>query len=139
MLMDASALVDFFVVAANTRRIRDHMAQQDEPPIISDFAAGEFASAVKRYVFMGEMSQIEAMAVFSRFDAWCSLHAQQVVTEPADVRLATAYVRRLDVRLRMPDAMYIALAHRLGVRLCSFDADQMAAARQFGIAVAEIQ
>lgn len=138
MLMDASALVDLFVISANTERIRRHLEAQDDMPIVSDFAAGEFASAVKRYFLMGELSESEAVAAFGRFDAWSASNADQVATEPGDVRLAAAQVRRLDIKLGMPDAMYLAVAHRLRVPLCSFDADQTVAARRLGIDVATI-
>jgi uncharacterized protein len=138
MLMDASALVDLFLTAKNTNRIRSHLALRPTLPIVSDFAAGEFASAVKRYVLMGEMSHADAGAVFGGFDAWCSANAELVTTEPGDIRLAAAHVRRLDVNLRMPDAMYLAVAIRLRAPLCSFDATQIAAAKNFGIAVVTV-
>jgi predicted nucleic acid-binding protein len=136
--MDASALVDLFVAATNTRRIRSHLARRLTLPIVTDFAAGEFASAVKRYVVMGEMSSAEAGAVFGGFDAWCSANAELVTTEPGDIRLAAAQVRRLDVNLRMPDAMYLAVALRVRAPLCSFDAMQIAAARKFGVDVVAV-
>jgi uncharacterized protein len=138
MLLDASALVDLFVPSANDERIRTLLSRSVQPPIISDFAAGEFAGAIKRRMFFKLMSHAEAAAMIQRFDAWSSSNADIVATSSEDIRLAALFVRRFDVPLRMPDAMYLAVAHRIGAPLCSFDSEQIAAARRLGVDVVAI-
>jgi hypothetical protein len=53
----------------------------------------------------------------------------------ADARLAYAYVRRFELRLRAPDALHLAIARHLDVSLVTLDRRMAAAARELGIAV----
>jgi predicted nucleic acid-binding protein len=53
----------------------------------------------------------------------------------ADARLAYAYVRRFDLRLRAPDALHLAIARRLDAALVTLDRRMAAAAKEFGVAV----
>jgi uncharacterized protein len=138
MVLDASAIVDLFVPSANDERIRSFLRRSRQMPIISDFAAGEFAGAIKRRVFVNLMSHTEAVDMIVRFDAWLSSNAELISTAPEDVRLAAVFVRCFDIPLRMPDAMYLAVAHRIGAPLCSFDVEQIAAARRLGVDVVAI-
>jgi uncharacterized protein len=137
MLLDTSALVDLFVPSANDERIRLRLQAELKLPVISDFAAGEFAGAMKRRYFMKMMDHSETVDMLGRFELWSASNADLIATEAADVRLAAAFVRRLDISLRMPDAMHIAQAHRLGVPLCSFDVEQISAAVRLGVAVVD--
>lgn len=138
MLMDASVLVDLFVPSDNDERIRSYLGAQGRFPVVTDFGAGEFAGAIKRRHLMRLADATETTRMLSRFDAWCAANAEMVSTEPLDIRLAAVFVRRIDIPLRMPDAMYLAVAHRLHVPLCSFDAEQITAARSLGVDVVDI-
>jgi predicted nucleic acid-binding protein len=48
------------------------------------------------------------------------------------------FLRRLDLALRTPDAINIAMAQRLGATLVTFDKKMAAAARSIGTAVAKV-
>ncbi len=54
----------------------------------------------------------------------------------ADVTRADALMRRLDLPLRTPDALHIAIAERVGATLATFDVKMAAAARVIGLPVA---
>ncbi len=54
----------------------------------------------------------------------------------ADVKRADAVMRRLDLTLRTPDALHIAIAERIGATMATFDDKMAAAARILGLAVA---
>lgn len=136
--MDASSLTDLFVPSVNSPRIKRYISDSPIVPIVSDFAAGEFSSAVMRRVRMQDMPMETAHELFEAFDTWRAGGTTAVATEPVDVRLAAMHVRRRDLVLRMPDAIHLATAQRLGVALCSFDIRQVQAARQLGVHVVEI-
>jgi uncharacterized protein len=136
MLLDASAVSDLFMPSINSIRIKRHLAGRATLPMISDFAVGEFASAVMRRVRIGQLDQSAARRIFDAFDAWRAAATEAVATEPSDIRLAAVHLRRFDLVVRMPDAIHIATAQRLGVPLCSFDTGQLAAARRLGVDVA---
>jgi predicted nucleic acid-binding protein len=133
MLMDASAVVDLFLTSANTPRISNYIRRNAVRPCLCEFAVGEFASAVKRERGVGRLADRDVQTIFDAFDEWRASSVEPVATEAGDVRLAAIFVRRLDVNLRMPDAVYIATAQRLAKPLCSFDARQLAAAQAFGV------
>ena len=54
----------------------------------------------------------------------------------SDIAAADRILRRLDVNLRTPDALHIAIAERIGATLVTFDRQMEAGARALGMAVA---
>jgi predicted nucleic acid-binding protein len=52
-----------------------------------------------------------------------------------DVAVATAFLRRLDLTLRAPDAIHIAIAQRVDATLVTFDQGMATAALALGRAV----
>jgi predicted nucleic acid-binding protein len=54
---------------------------------------------------------------------------------PGDLAAATMFLRRLDLPLRTPDALHIAIAQRVGAMLVTFDRQMAASARTLGSAV----
>ena len=72
----------------------------------------------------------------SGFDEWVVRTADRVEIATSNVALATTYIRRLDLTLRTPDALHIAIARRLDATLVTFDHGMASAARALGIAVA---
>jgi len=135
---DASVLVPFFTEDVFSRRV-DNFFDASRPIIIlSDFASAEFASVVARKVRTRELTDEQARAVFAVFDRWASEQAARVQVSSADVVAAEVFIRRLDLNLRAPDAINIAIAARLGAELATFDDRMAGAARALGCAVAEI-
>lgn len=92
-----------------------HPGRPHPSPILSDFAAAEFAS------------------VFATLDTWAARATHRAETTPADVAAAGAFLRRLDLPLRTPDALNIAIAQRLGAVIGTFDAKMAAAACTLGL------
>jgi len=87
-----------------------------------------------------ELSKDDARQAFSTFDEWAGKFSHRVKIEHADVVAADGYLRRLDLTLRTPDALHIAITQRLGIPLVTFDEKMETAARQLGtqIAVASV-
>ncbi|HPA37479.1 MAG TPA: type II toxin-antitoxin system VapC family toxin [Phenylobacterium sp.] len=135
--LDASILVSLFIDDSLTQRARSLVAGSGRFLIISDFMRAELASVVARYVRTGAVSPAEAAALFADFDSW-SRAFDTAETTSADVRLGEVWLRRLDLNLRAPDAVHIAIAARLGASLATFDVRMAEAARALGVLVEPI-
>ena len=136
LYLDASVLVALFTEDALTAKAESFLRAHAAVATVSDFAAAEFASAVVRLVRTRELSADEARGVFSTFDAWTSRAAARVEITASDVASAAAVLRRLDLTLRTPDALNIAIAQRLDADLFTFDRRMAASARVLGTRVA---
>lgn len=134
--LDASVLVALLTNDPLTARADAFMRAERPVVAVSDFAAAEFASAIARRVRTGESTADEARARFAALDAWLARATQRAETTAADVQAAAAYLRRLDVPLRTPDALNIAIALRVGAALATFDTRMASSARILGIDVA---
>jgi uncharacterized protein len=136
LYLDASVLVSLLVQDALTARA--YALLRSGTPwvlVVSDFAAAEFASALGRRARMTYLGAEEARAALTDFDAWTAREAQRVETTTADVRAAEAFLRRLDLTLRTPDALNIALAQRAAAALATLDQKMAVSARALGTEV----
>lgn len=112
--LDASVLVALLTNDPLTPRADAFMRAKTPALIVSDFAAAEFASAMARRVRTEGITPDEARLAFSTFDAWAARATRREQTKAADVSAAEAFLRRLDLNLRTPDALNIAIAQRIG-------------------------
>jgi predicted nucleic acid-binding protein len=134
--LDASVLVALFTDDRFTRRADAFLRANASVLIVSDFAAAEFASVIARHVRTGDITPNDARVAFSTFDAWTARAIQRTEIRAADVTAAEAFLRRLDLTLRTPDALNIAIAQRIGATLVTFDNKMIASARALGTPVA---
>jgi predicted nucleic acid-binding protein len=135
--LDASVVVPLFTRDASTDRARQYLRTARPALVLSDFGAAEFASAVARKVRAGDLSADDGQAAFATFDAWVAGEVGRAQTSPTDIAAAESFIRRLDLTLRAPDAIHIAMAIRLGATLATFDRAMEASARTLGCAVAD--
>jgi uncharacterized protein len=133
--LDASVLVALFTEDPFTSRAESFLRNSESIVAISDFAAAEFASAIARQVRTRDMTRREARVAFSGMDSWTAHVARHVEIGPPDVKTAEALLRRLDLWLRAPDAIHIAIAQRIGADLCTFDQAMIKSARALGMSV----
>lgn len=136
--LDTSLLVSFFTVDALSEKADAFFGTVTDEIIVSDFAVTEFASAVARRARTGRLDRSEATEVFADFDVWIARVAGRMETQPVDVVAAGAYLRRLDLNLRAPDAIHIAIASRIGARLATFDQAMLENAQALGVAIADL-
>lgn len=134
--LDASVLVALFTNDQLTARADAFLRANAPVLVVSDFAAAEFASAIARRVRAREIAPDEARSGFADFDAWTARATQRETTGPADIAAAVAFLRRLDLNLRTPDALNIAIAQRVGASLVTFDGKMAVSARALGTPVA---
>src|SRR5215213_10337084 len=90
-------------------------------PVVSDFGAAEFSSAVARRVRTGDISIDRARVILSRFDSWYVEIAAGMEIGPGDISSAATFLRPLDLNLRTPDAIHLAVTQRLRAPLATFD------------------
>jgi uncharacterized protein len=133
---DASVLVALFTNDRFTPRARAFLTTHIPTQVVSDFASAEFASAISRRVRTKDLTAVEARIAFTSFDSWLARSTQHVDTKTPDIAAAASVLRRLDLNLRTPDAINIAVADRLGATLATFDEKMATAARTLGVQVA---
>jgi predicted nucleic acid-binding protein len=131
--LDASALLPLFIEEARTNKA--HKSLRDNVLIISDFAIAEFSSGVARRTRAGEISHSGAASVFAALDAWTLRATRREPLTAGDVNVAISLVRRLELGLRAPDAVNIAIAQRCAATLLTFDERMARSARSVGMAV----
>ena len=134
--LDASILVALLTAEPFSDRAEAFVLAAPDPLLVSDFAGAEFASAIARRVRTRESTLADAQKDLSDFDIWVARSVRRVEIRPADVTAATTFLRRLDLTLRTPDALHIAIAQRLSATLVTFDGRIADSARTLGVAVA---
>ncbi len=133
--VDASVLVSLFSNDALSARADAFLRAHPSILIVSDFAAAEFASAIARRVRTRLLTADDARAAFSTFDVWTARHTGWAQTTTTDVASAAGFLRRLELTLRAPDAINIAIAQRVDADLLTFDEQMAAGARALGTSV----
>lgn len=134
---DVNVLVALFVVDPLNDQAEKTIRELRDDLIVSNLSIAEFSAVIARRVRMRDLSGAEARTVFSQFDAWCADYAQTMEMEAGDVTAATVWMRRLDLPLRTPDALHIAIVQRTGSRLLTFDRAMARVARSLGVAIAK--
>ena len=129
LYLDASVLVTLFVIDPSSARAEAFLSAHPEIVVVSDFGVAEFSSAVGRRVRTRDLTREDGQLAFSNLDTW-----EEITT--ADIDAANRILRRLDINLRTPDAIHIAISRRLDATLVTFDRSMAAGARALGIAVA---
>jgi predicted nucleic acid-binding protein len=136
--LDASVLVALFTNDPLTARAETVLRANPSILIVSDFAAAEFSSVIAHHVRTKDIRKNDARIVFSNFDTWMARTTQRAYISAADIIAAEVLLRRLDLALRTPDAINIAMAQRMGTTLVTFDKKMAAAARSIGTVVAKV-
>jgi predicted nucleic acid-binding protein len=130
--LDTSAMVSLFV----SDRFSDTAAQVLESNRqrlwSSDFGAAEFLSAISRLARIGTLTRANAEAAFAAFEDWVDTSTIQAYCERTDIKEAMRVLKRMDLALRAPDAIHLAVARRLDAALLTFDDRLRAAAATLG-------
>jgi predicted nucleic acid-binding protein len=133
--LDTSVIVALLTRDALAHRADTLLRRELPVLIVSDFAAAELASAIARLVRLGALTHSGGRAHLSAFDAWTARATQRLEIKPSDIAAAAAFLRRLDLTLRTPDAIHVAMAQRMHATLATFDAKLAAAGEQLGLPV----
>jgi predicted nucleic acid-binding protein len=131
--LDASVLVPLFAIDSLNSRAEKALRSLQNELIVSDLSAAEFSSVIARRVRTRDLRAEEARTAFLNFDIWCNRYSRLVNIERIDFSQAIGLMRRLELSLRTPDALHIAIAQRIGGTLLTFDKRMASAARVLGI------
>jgi len=132
---DASVVVPLFLEDAFTARAVALLQTPELTPVISDWAALEVSNVVSRRLRIQALTPREALATLADFDLWRGRSCVGADTSAVDVVTATLFVRRMDLVLRGPDAVHLAIADRVGAVIYTFDDRMALAATALGLAV----
>ena len=119
--LDASVLVALFIQEPHSARAEEFVETCSAILVVSDFARAEFASAVGRRTRMRDITLEQTGLIFMAFDTWARRGTERMETGSSDIATAEQFFRRLDLNLRTPDALNIALAKRIESDLVTFD------------------
>ena len=133
--LDASAIVPLFVAEDGTEPVVELLARHQQPPLVGDFVMGEIASAFARQARIGIISFERAIAILATADNWRLIATETFNFDPSDIRVASLFVRRFALKLRLPDAIHAATCQRLGATLVTLDHRLADAATALGITV----
>ena len=136
LYLDTSVLVALLTRDPQTSRAFRYLNDITPNLIVSDYAAAELASAIARRVRVGELTVDAARTAFATFDGFLPEAVQRVETSSADIKNAERFLRRLDLVLRAPDAIHIAIAQRIDAPLVTFDEKMANSARMLKVEVA---
>lgn len=99
----------------------------------SDYGFGEVISAIAIHARRHQLAKLEYSARFEDvrlfLGDWNSMSLQ-----PQDIARATSLVEQVNLSLRLPDALHIAIAERIGATLVTTDRQQHRAALAIGVA-----
>jgi predicted nucleic acid-binding protein len=135
---DASVLVSLIVQDGFTDRADALLEDGQVTPCISDFAAAEVSGVLGRQLRTGRLTLEQAREALAVLDVLRSRDVEAIETDHADVAMADGFLRRLDLTLRTPDSLHLALAARSGASLATFDLGMANCARTLGVALANV-
>jgi predicted nucleic acid-binding protein len=131
--LDVNVIVPLFTLDPLNSRADKALRGLRHSLIVSDFSAAEFSSVIARRTRTRDLRIDEARTVFANFDTWCGRHTQLVNIESIDILGAIGLLRRLDLSLRTPDTLHIAIVQRIACKLLTFDRTMAKVAQALGI------
>lgn len=130
--LDASILVSLFVLDPASERAQSALLRVRGVMQISNLAAAEFVSALNQRIRMKILTRREGQEALGLFDEWAAAMTERVEASAQDFSVCDSYLRRLDLPLRTPDALHLAIAKRLDASILTFDKQMIASARKLG-------
>lgn len=133
LYLDASVIVPLLVRQIESDNADRFVQRYPTRIVTSGFAAGEVASAISKLLRMKHITEDFAHSALGQFDLWRREVCEHVAIEDADIEAAANLVRRFDLKLRMPDALHLAICRRKRLMLVTFDQLLAAAAETLGV------
>ena len=133
MYLDTSVLVPLHVHESTSGAIAQLLFDTSDPALISDYGQAEFSAAIMASLRNGGLSSNHAEEAISAFERDGRRIFGRVEITSADIRRAEQLVSLVSPKLRVPDAIHIALCLRLDAILVSADREQLEAADFHGV------
>jgi len=133
LYLDTSALLPYYRDEPASERVQSMLMAQLQPVLISHLTEVEVASALSRWIRMGELSEADANRIDNAFqDDIAHGRFRRCPVEPAHFRRAVQWIAARKTSLRILDALHLACAEQHRARLVSEDRALLEAARFFG-------
>lgn len=134
LYFDTSALLPYYREEQASERVQELLLAQSQPVLISHLTEVEVASALARWVRMGELSEPEANCIESAFHDDVS-HGRYLLrpVESFHFERATYWISMRKTSLRTLDALHLACAEYSRACLITEDDALLHAARFFGL------
>jgi hypothetical protein len=136
LYLDANVIVGLILADALAARIDEALRRNVVPLVTSDLALAEVGAVIARRVRTRALSRSGGQEAFDDLDVWVADVPQVEALIAEDLAAATLLVRRLDLALRVPDALHLVFARRLSATLLTFDDQLTAAARTLDVPLA---
>ncbi len=137
--LDANVIIGLFTVDPLSALAQNIVSIVPLLVFVSDLALAECASVLARRVRMSELTKEEAQQALIELDEWTVQFTNLTAIQPSDIADAARFIRRLDLNLRLQDAIHIATAIRIGTTLATFDVKMAKSAMDLGCSVLEIK
>lgn len=121
LYFDASVVLALLLNEPTADAVDRFMKSHDQTIDISTLCIAECSAAIAGLVRMKRRSDAETSILLQSLDDWLDAFGVRTPVLDADVEEACALVRRLDLKLRTPDAIHLAIARRLNARLVTLD------------------
>ncbi|MEF8794637.1 type II toxin-antitoxin system VapC family toxin [Thiohalorhabdus sp.] len=133
---DTSALLPYYRGEAASAAVETLLRAQTEPVVISELTRVEFASALARWVRMGELTELQANRIESAFHEDLAEGRFEVAAVTSGVlQRANHWLVTCRIHLRALDSMQLACAEAREASVLALDEDLLEAAEHLGIPV----
>ncbi len=134
LYFDTSALLPYYRTEPGSDLIQSLLVAQDTPVLISQLAQVEFASALARWVRMGEVTEPQANLVEHAFHE--DIVSERFLVQPVETahfERALLWLANRSTNLRTLDALQLACAERPNTTLVTLDLVMRNAANYLGL------
>jgi uncharacterized protein len=132
--LDTSILVPLFIREDHSTFVKAWINSVREKLYCSHLVAGEFNSAVSRYVRMGELRPDQADVIRDDAALWLQKEVYNAAIDDEDVQRASRAVANPLPKLLMPDAIHLVVCARMNLTLATLDKDLLTIAEREGVA-----
>ena len=132
LYLDTSAVLPYYREEAHSEAMQELLLHSGEPIAISELTRVDFASALARWVRMGELEEAHGQRVHRAFDEDVAADRYSVrAILPEHMELARGWLRTTP--LRTLDALHLACVAHEDAELMTFDEAMSEAAKTLGI------
>lgn len=136
LYLDTSALLPFYREEPTSAVVERLLLGQQEPVLLSRLSELEVASALARWVRLGELDEAQAGRIENAFREDLRAGRFRVVElDPGDYARAREWLLARKTSLRVLDALHLACAARLDATLVTGDTVMADAGGRFGLEV----
>lgn len=136
LYLDTSVVVAALTSEPHTVSVQAWLREQGATSLfISDWVVTEVSSALSFKVRTDQMSPQDRPTALRQFEALCAESFDVVPVQRRHFRLAADYGERMELALRAPDCLHLAICWELNLTLCTLDKRLAQAGPAVGVSV----